>query len=264
MTYLPHLLEDPSIAESLAFVGFHSYHATPEVGEVVEYVRTRRPDLPVIITEYTSFIYGDLDFGQEASDDVGFMLHALDTALAHYRSGADAALYWDAVDYLQPGRNSLTRWGLLRGPYEGFAPRVWYYGFRQVLPYFVPESRVLDSWQASPDDEPADLTSLALRLPTGDTALFLINRGVDPLDATVALVGAKDTEEMEFSLVRTDQDLRAEWIGRLQMAQGAGQLRLPGRSITTLSTAGRVPPSPTELEQVLHEDPGLLERLPLP
>jgi hypothetical protein len=121
MDYLPALLGDPVVADRLAFVGFHQYSGDPSVAAVADYVRARQPRLPVVVTEYTSCGFGDLDAGHEASDPLGFTLDVADTLLAHYRLGADAALYWDAVDYLQPGRDAITRWGLLRSPEEDFA-----------------------------------------------------------------------------------------------------------------------------------------------
>ena len=120
LPYLSLLLDDPVVADNLAFVGFHQYFPSGEVGDVVDFVHARRPDLPVIVTEYTSFGFGDLDDGQEAHNQYGFTLDVLTTLLSHYRQGVDAALYWDAVDYLQPGHDAITRWGLAAGPGTGF------------------------------------------------------------------------------------------------------------------------------------------------
>jgi hypothetical protein len=136
MDYLPLLLTDPVVADRLAFVGFHQYFGDPSVGVVADYVHAQRPDMRVVVTEYTSFSFGDLDAGQEASSPLDFTLDVTDTVLAHYRLGADAALYWDAIDYLQPGHDAMTSWGLLRSPAEDFARREWYYGLLQILRTF--------------------------------------------------------------------------------------------------------------------------------
>ena len=135
LRYLPPLLDDPQVASNLAFVGFHQYYPSTLVHDVVQLVHAHVPDLPVVVTEYTSFNFGDLDAGQEASNQYGFTLDIATTLLSHYRQGADAALYWDAVDYLQPGHEAITRWGLLRGPDRDFARRPRYYGLLQLLPY---------------------------------------------------------------------------------------------------------------------------------
>jgi hypothetical protein len=45
------------------------------------------------VTEYTSFLFGDLDAGHEAHNEFGFTLYAAAALLAHYREGAATALY---------------------------------------------------------------------------------------------------------------------------------------------------------------------------
>ena len=145
--YLPDLLDDPVIADNLAFVGFHQYFASPEVGDAANLVHARRPDLPVIVTEYTSFGFGDLDDGQEANAQYGFTLEIASMLLSHLRWGADAALYWDAIDYLQPGHDAITRWGVLQGPGARFSRRVRYYGLLQIMRYLQPGAQVLQDHQ---------------------------------------------------------------------------------------------------------------------
>jgi O-glycosyl hydrolase len=51
LQYLPLLLDDPTVADNMAFVGFHEYYPNPGLESVVRYVHGRRADLPVIITE---------------------------------------------------------------------------------------------------------------------------------------------------------------------------------------------------------------------
>ena len=75
-------------------------------------MRARATRSAVVITEYTSFGFGDLDDGQEANAQTGFALDIASTLLSHYRQGVDAALYWDAVDYLQPGHDADDPLGL--------------------------------------------------------------------------------------------------------------------------------------------------------
>lgn len=230
LDYLPALLDDPRIAEALAFVGFHQYYPSREVYKVVDYVRARRPELPVIVTEYTSFVFGDLDAGQEASDPLAFTLDIVATALSHYSHGVDAALYWDAVDYLQPGRDAITRWGLLRGPADGFAPRLWYYAMLQVLPHLAPGAQVLESRQ----EGGSEVTSLAVRSAEGGLAIIAVNQGAAPADLWLEVEGPGLGDEATLSVVRTDAQHRAEGIGQLRLAGGRGWLSLPGASVTTL------------------------------
>ena len=142
LEYLPRLLDDPLVSENLAFVAFHEYYPSDDVRAVRDYVQSRRPGLPVVITEYTSFGFGDLDDRQEANAQTGFALDIAATLRSHFRQGIDAALYWDAVDYLQPGHDAITRWGVLRGPADDFARRPRYYGLLQILPYLRPGARV--------------------------------------------------------------------------------------------------------------------------
>jgi len=235
MQYLPPLLDDPTIADNLAFVAFHEYYAVPDVRDVVNYVHSRRPGLPVIATEYTSLGFGDLDAGQEANDGLGFMLDVANTVLSHYRSGVDAALYWDAADYLQPGHGAITRWGLLRGPQRDFAQRRRYYGLLQILKYLQPGTRVLD---ASLAGDSVELGYLAVQTPAGMPAIFVVNWGVDQVNTSVALSGANSSNISSFSVWRTNRERKAERIGRLRLADGAGNLTLPARSITTLYPPG--------------------------
>jgi len=237
MQYLPLLLDDPNVVNNLAFVGFHEYYASQDVARVVDYVKQREPDLPVVVTEYTSFGFGDLDAGQEANDGVGFMLDVTTTLLSHYGSGVDAALYWDAIDYLQPGHDAITRWGLLRGPQRDFAPRRRYYGFVQILPYLRPGARVLTTQQ---EGDVPDLGYLAVLTPSGAPAVFLVNRGVDDINLMLQLGGLDAARFPLLSVWRTDRDHNAEGIGRLQLQDGSGSLFLPARSLTTLFPFGAV------------------------
>ena len=238
LQYLPLLLDDPVVASNLAFVGFHQYYPSDEVDQVVAYVRARRPDLPVIITEYTSFGFGDLDDGQEANAQNGYALDIATTLLSHYRSGVDAALYWDAVDYLQPGHDAITRWGFLRGPGEDFGRRHRYYGMQQILAYLQPGARVLDDqYTGAPT-----LTSLSIRTADGVPAVFLVNSDFGPLELTLTLSGGAEIDRYPSMVVtQTDRTRRAERLGRLQLHNGTGRLTVAPRSITTLFPAGAGP-----------------------
>jgi O-glycosyl hydrolase len=234
MTYLPPLLQDPTIVDNMAFVAFHQYYPSADVGSVVDLVHQTRPDLPVVVTEYTSFSFGDLDAGQEANAQNGFTLDVASTLLSHYRNGADAALYWDAVDYLQPGHDAITRWGLLRGPADDFKERERYYGLEQILPYLQPGARVLDLSQEGGDG----LEGLAIRSVDGVPAIFLINQAFDPVDLTLSLSGTDVNRYPELSVIRTDRTHHAERLGRMVVQDGMAHDVLPPRSITTLVPEG--------------------------
>jgi hypothetical protein len=230
-------MQDPLVAENLAFVGFHQYYPSSDVGDVVSYVHERRAGLPVIITEYTSFGFGDLDDGQEANAQTGFALDIAATLLSHYRYGADAALYWDAVDYLQPGHDAITRWGFLRGPDEDFQRRQRYFGMEQILAYLQPGARVLADQQWGADT----LHSLSIRTAEGVPAVFLVNQDFGPLDLTLTFSGADVSAYPSMVVTQTDRSHRAESLGRVRLQDGTGRMTLPPRSITTLFPTGAGP-----------------------
>ncbi len=232
MAYVPLLLDDPDVVANLAFVGFHQYYPTPDVATVAEYVALDRPSLPVIVTEYTSMRYGDLDAGEESSDQLGFTLDVAETLLAHYRYGADAAIYWDAVDYLQPGHDAITKWGLLGGPESGFAPRTRYFGLLQVLSYLQPGAKILGERQ---ETEPgASVGTLALRTREGDLAIVAVNAGLTDVELQLQLTGDGAPRASVFDLTRTDRTHSAETLGEVYLHDARGMVFLPGRSITTL------------------------------
>ncbi|MBV8717735.1 MAG: hypothetical protein JO020_12625 [Chloroflexi bacterium] len=237
LQYLPSLLGDPVVANALAFVAFHQYYPSSEVGAVADYVHARQPDLPVVVTEYTSFNFGDLDDGQEANAQNGFALDIAATLLSHYREGADAALYWDAVDYLQPGHDAITKWGLLQGPAQDFAPRTRYYGLLQILPYLQPGAHVLNA-ASSGDDQ---VQSLAVRTAEGVPAIFLVNQDFGPVEMTVGLHGEQADAYSSMSVTRTNRQHTADHLGRVTFSDGVAQLTLPPRSITTLYPVGAGP-----------------------
>ncbi len=234
LRYLPPLLEDPTIADNMAFVGFHQYYASSDVSWVVEYVHERRPDLPVIVTEYTSFSFGDLDVGQEANAQNGFTVDIASMLLSYYRNGADAALYWDAVDYLQPGDDAITRWGVLHGPDNQFARRQRYYGSEQILPYLQPGARVLDS----SIDGGESLQTLAIRTADGVPAVFIVNQAFNPVDMTLTLDGSDLDRYPSRVVTRTDRTHHADRLGHMLVQDGNARDILPARSVTTLFPEG--------------------------
>jgi O-glycosyl hydrolase len=237
LEYLPPLLDDPLVADNLAFVGFHQYYPSDDVQALVDYVHQQRPGLPVIVTEYTSFGFGDLDDGQEANAQTGFALDIAATLLSHLRQGVDAAVYWDVVDYLQPGHDAITKWGLLRGPADDFQRRTRYYGLLQILPYLQPGARVLEDTNEGDDQ----LHSLAVRTADGAPAIFLVNQDFVPVDLTLELSRGDASRYPELSVTRTERGRLAERVGRVGLQDGEGRLTLPPRSITTLFPAGAGP-----------------------
>jgi hypothetical protein len=231
LDYLPMLLADPVVSEHLAFVGFHQYTGDPSVATVSDFVHEWRPDLPVVVTEYTSFNFGDLDAGQEAFSPLDFTLDVADTVLAHYRYGADAALYWDAVDYLQPGHDAITRWGLLRSPAEDFGRREWYYGLLQILPYLQPGAQVLETERQGG----ADLGLLAVRTADKHLALFFVNQQSAPIDLDLDLVGSPEMiAPASLSVIQTTGAAPLQPTGAIRLDQATASVTLPARSIVTL------------------------------
>ncbi len=235
MQYLPLLLNDPTVVDDLAFAAFHGYYAAQDTAQVIDYVRSRQPDLPVIVTEYTSFGFGDLDSGQEADDGVGFMLDVTNTLLSHSGRTPTRRSTGMRSTTCSPGTMRLPAGGILRGPQRDFARRRRYYGFLQALPYLRPGTRVLDTQLHG--DAP-DLGYLAVRTPSGAPAIFLVNQSVDEVDLTLGLTGAGVPTFPSLAVWRTDREHSAEPFGRVQLQGGSGSLALPPRSLTTLFPAG--------------------------
>lgn len=233
LLYLDSMLDDPAIMANLAAVAAHQYSPSGYLDRLVDVVQASGYDLPVYVTEYTSFHFGELDRGQEADDEVGFMLDIATTLTSLYNSGAQAALYWDAVDYYQAGHAAITAWGLLRGPEDAFAPRKRYFGMLQVLPYLQPGAEILATSIGGSDE----LSALAIHTPGDgqqDLAVVLVNRGV-ALDLDLTLQRLPSVDELQVYLTDEDNDL--SHLGHLELQGGQGQLYLPARSIVTLAPA---------------------------
>jgi hypothetical protein len=186
--------------------------------------------MPVYVTEYTSFRFGAMDRGQEATNEIGHMLDSLQVYASLMNAGADAAIYWDGVDYYQAGHAAITRWGLLQGPDEAFAPRTRYYGFQQVLPYITAGSTILPIELTGPERLAALAVGGGTQRP-GDLTIMMINRG-GPTDLTVTLDGARPAD---FEVYVTDRQRHVEHTGRVRGTTGSLRLTVPARSVTTLS-----------------------------
>lgn len=234
LEYLRPLLDEPEIMEHLAVVATHQYFPSLYVERLVETVRASGYDLPVYITEYTSFDFGELDRGQESDDEIGFMLDIAATLASLYNDGVDAAIYWDAVDYYQAGHAAITTWGLLRGPEDAFSPRKRYFGMLQVMSYLQPGAQVLSTYLRSD----GSLTPLAIHTPGDgreDLAIVLINQG-GPVFLYLALHNVPEVDALEVYL--TDDDNDRNHLGRVRIRDGRGELFIPARSIVTLAPAG--------------------------
>ena len=188
---------------------------------------------------YTTYRYGNLDDGQEAPSEMAYLLEIATVLQSHLTAGADAALYWDAVDYLWLLHDAISQWGLLRGPQAQppLSPRKRYYGLLQILPYLQPGARVLEDSNAGDDQ----LHSLAVRTADGVPAVFLVNQDFVPVDLRLTLSGGDADSYPEMSVTRTERGRLAERVGRLSLHDGEGRLTLPPRSITTLFPVGAGP-----------------------
>lgn len=237
--YTDLILADDDVRRWFGAIATHEYFTEHDLRELVSDVRAVSPSLPIYVTEYTSFRFGAMDRGQEATNEIGHMLDSLQVYASLMNSGADAAIYWDAVDYYQAGHAAITRWGLLQGPSEAFAPRTRYHGFQQVLPYVQAGSMVLPSTVSGPER----LSVLAIggggRRP-GDLTIAAINR-TGPIQLTVSLDGPAPTS---FEVYVTDPTREYEHAGRVQVSNGTLTVLVPARSVTTLSAG----PPPDEDE----------------
>jgi O-glycosyl hydrolase len=229
--YVDQLLSEPRAMRYFNTIGTHEYFPENGLADLVDVVRGGGSSLPVYVTEYTSFMFGAMDRGQEASYEMGHTVESLNTFFSLMNSGADAALYWDAVDYYQAGHAAITRWGLLEGPDSGFQPRKRYYAFRQVLPYLQAGARVAPT-----------------RLTGGDTAsaLAVFNRDETADDIMIALVNRAGpiTLQVEFEgtppqsldVYVTDDDRNDERIGRVLVRGSVASVYVPAESVVTLVT----------------------------
>ena len=108
--------------------------------DTLTWVKKRYGGLPLYVTEYTTYRYGNLDDGQEAPAELPYLLEIATVLQSHLTAGADGAIYWDAVDYYWLLHDAIAKWGLLRGPQAQppLTPRKHYYGMLQILPYLQP------------------------------------------------------------------------------------------------------------------------------
>jgi O-glycosyl hydrolase len=233
--YVRQILHDPDVFRWFGAIATHEYFVDHELRELIGDVRAAGSSLPVYVTEYTSFRFGAMDRGQEATNEMGHMLDSLQVYASLMNAGADAALYWDAVDYYQAGHAAITRWGILQGPGEAFAPRDRYFGFQQILPYVQAGSTILPSELTGPPR----LATLAIgggsRRP-GDLTIAAINRS-GPTQLTLTLDGPAPRS---FEVYVTDRERQFEHTGRVMVSGGTATLTVPARSVTTLS-AGQPP-----------------------
>ncbi|MGE3268154.1 MAG: hypothetical protein AB7P40_05365 [Chloroflexota bacterium] len=237
--YVAALAAQPDVLQYFSSIATHEYFVNHELRELVQDVKDTGTDLPVYITEYTSFRYGAMDRGQEATNEMGHMLDSLQVYASLMNAGADNAIYWDAVDYYQAGHAAITRWGILQGPGEAFAPRTRYYGFQQVLPYVTAGSTILHSELTGPDR----LAVLAIgggEARPQDVTIAAINRS-GPTQLTLTLDGPAPES---FEVYVTNSESNFEHYGRILVQNGTASVLIPARSVTTLSAS----PPPDEDE----------------
>jgi O-glycosyl hydrolase len=237
LPYVDALLDDRKTLRYFNILSTHEYFADNNVTDLVDLIQSHGLSLPLYVTEYTSFMFGAMDRGQAASDEVGHLLDTLNTYFSLMNGGADAALYWDAVDYYQAGHSAVTRWGLLQGPDAGFEPRKRYYGLRQVLPYLQPGARIAPTHL----DGRHPLSSLAVLNrdeSIDDVMVALVNRG-GPVALQVLFEGpAPATLDVHV----TDEDRDDDRIGRVIVRGSTASVYLPAESVLTLVTG----PAPLE------------------
>src|SRR5581483_11764476 len=150
--YLDALVRDGNALEYFEVIGTHQYAPGGEVAELVREMREAGLTLPLYVTEYTTYRYGNLDDGQEAPAEMPYLLEIATVLQSHLTGGADAAIYWDAVDYYWLLHDAISKWGLLRGPQvqPPLTPRKHYYGLLQILPYLRPGARIISTSQRAP------------------------------------------------------------------------------------------------------------------
>jgi hypothetical protein len=189
-------------------------------------------ELPLYVTEYTTYRYGNLDDGQEAPSEMAYLLEIATVLQSHLTAGADAALYWDAVDYLWLLHDAISQWGLLRGPQAqpAFSPRKRYYGLLQMLPYFPAGARIVDTSLRGP----STLLPLVVERPSdGAVSLVFVNRGRE-IDLDIELEHLRaPTSALHMYRTSATED-RAD-LGDVPVVDGHAQVVIPARSLVTLA-----------------------------
>lgn len=230
LPYTDLILHDPDVLQWFGAIATHEYFTDHQLAELIWRVRSVNPSLPVYVTEYTSFRFGAMDRGQEARNEMGHMIDSLQVYASLMNAGADAALYWDAVDYYQAGHAAITRWGLLQGPNEVFAPRPRYFGFQQILPYVQAGSVIHPVDLRGPDRLAALAIGGGTRRPR-DLTIAAINRS-GPIQLTVSIDGPAPPS---FEVYVTDRERHFEHVGRVLVENGQMVVSVPARSVTTFS-----------------------------
>ncbi|MBI4493836.1 MAG: hypothetical protein HY690_13675 [Chloroflexi bacterium] len=234
LNYLEALLAEPEALKYFALLGVHQNSLGPEVQHLVERVRGAGLALPVYVTEYTSFAYGNLDNGQPASDEWGYALDLAGLLAWHLASGADAALYWDGVDYLQEHHAAITQWGLLSGPTANppLAPRQRFWAMLQMVHPLQPGSRVLHLDL----DAPPSLVPLAVLAPANQgeaLTVLLVNLG-GPVEVDMLLRNLP-TPLTSLRVFRSSAAETLVDLGFVEPEAGLLHLEVPARAIVTLT-----------------------------
>ena len=232
LPYLDQLLEEPDLLQYFGAITTHEYFPENSMAELVQRVHATQSGLPVYATEYTSFRFGAMDRGQEATNEIGHMIDSLQVYASLMNAGADAAIYWDGIDYYQAGHAAITRWGLLQGPSEAFAPRTRYYGFSQILPYVQAGSVILPTELSGPSRLSALAVGGGTRRP-GDLAIAALNRS-GPVALSMKLDGPAPPT---FEVWVTDVDRDFEHLGRVSVKDGRVTATVPARSIVTFTAS---------------------------
>jgi O-glycosyl hydrolase len=231
--YLDALLLDGEALQYFSVLGTHQYSPGGEVAELVREMREADLDLPLYVTEYTTYRYGNLDDGQEAPDEMAYLLEIATVLQSHLTGGADAAIYWDAVDYLWLLHDAISKWGVLRGPQldPPLSPRKRYYGMLQIMPYLSAGVQVIDTSTRGP----ATLVPLVVQGPAdGALALILVNRGREiNLDVEFEHLQTPATVFHLYSTSATED--RAPGPDA-QVVDDHLYVTVPARSIVTLAT----------------------------
>jgi O-glycosyl hydrolase len=230
--YLHDLLRDEQVLDYFAAIGTHQYAPGGEVAELVRQMREGGLTLPLYVTEYTTYRYGNLDDGQEAPAEMPYLLEIATVLQSHLTGGADAAIYWDAVDYYWLLHDAIAKWGLLHGPQvePPLTPRKHYYGMLQMLPYLHAGARIVSTSQRGP----TTLLPLAVeRASDGALSIILINRGREvALDIELEHLSSPATR---FHVYRTSAEEDRADLGEIAVEDGRVQMTVAPRSIVTLA-----------------------------
>jgi hypothetical protein len=245
---------DPKTMDFEAHVGafdIHTYKGLDAAGQTivdawVAHARSRKK--PFLLTEFGNMGHG---WGGDNPGPRTYpaLLSNAEVVIRGLRSGVDALNRWSFTN-----RGDLDgQWQLVRTwdpKARAYLNRVTpepvpYFGFGLLTRFFARRSSIVD---VQVDASPAwtnDLLATAVVSPRGRLTIFILNQGIEPLEALVATSGAEDSLSL-YQVVEEDLGEGFSLVpkNRLAFGEKPQTLALPARSLTVLTAFALGPTDP--------------------